>query len=64
MKKIIYLTLFAVLGISGCVSYDGYDTSFEKQYKMLECFGVLKSYMLQESFSSFIYKIIPYCYYK
>ena len=36
MKKIIYLTLFAVLGISGCVSYDGYDTSFEKQYKMLE----------------------------
>ena len=36
MKKIIYLTLFVVLGITGCVSYDGYDTSFEKQYKILE----------------------------
>jgi len=36
MKKIIYLTLFAVLGFTGCVSYDGYDTSFEQQYKILE----------------------------
>lgn len=36
MKKIVYLIFFALIGVCGCVSYDGYDTSFEKQYNLLE----------------------------
>lgn len=49
----------------GGLTYGGFITNNKmKQYKMLECFDVLKSYMVQNGFSSFIYKIIPYCYYK
>lgn len=36
MKKIIYLIFFALITVCGCVSYEGYDNSFEKQYKLLE----------------------------
>ena len=48
----------------GGLTYGGFITNAKmKQYKMLECFDVLKEYMTQNSFSSFVYKIIPYCYY-
>ena len=48
----------------GGLTYGGFITNAKmKQYKMLECFDVLKEYMTKNSFSSFVYKIIPYCYY-
>ena len=48
----------------GGLTYGGFITNAKmKQYKMLECLDVLKEYMTKNSFSSFVYKIIPYCYY-
>lgn len=48
----------------GGLTYGGFITNAKmKQYKMLECFDVLKEYMTKNGFSSFVYKIIPYCYY-
>lgn len=53
-----------VLYSHGGLTYGGFitDTSM-KQHKMLDCFEVLKSYMKENNFNSFIYKIIPYCYF-
>lgn len=48
----------------GGLTYGGFITNSKmKEYKMLECFDVLKTYMKENDFSSFIYKIIPYCYF-
>ena len=48
----------------GGLTYGGFITNIKmKEYKMLECFDVLKSYMKAKGFSTFIYKTIPYCYY-
>lgn len=48
----------------GGLTYGGFITNQKmKQYKMLECFDVLKSYMKDNGFESLIYKTIPYCYY-
>ena len=43
----------------GGLTYGGFITNTKmKEYKMLECFDVLKSYMKENSFDSFIYKTI------
>ena len=48
----------------GGLTYGGFITNQKmKEYKMLECFSVLKSYMKNNGFLSLIYKTIPYCYY-
>lgn len=48
----------------GGLTYGGFITNQKmKEYKMLECFDVLKSYMQKNGFNSLIYKTIPYCYY-
>ena len=48
----------------GGLTYGGFITNTKmKEYKMLECFDVLKSYMKENGFASLIYKTIPYCYY-
>lgn len=48
----------------GGLTYGGFITNTKmKQHKMLECFDVLKSYMMENGFSSLIYKTIPYCYF-
>ena len=48
----------------GGLTYGGVITNTKmKEYKMLECFEVLKSYMKENGFTSLIYKTIPYCYY-
>ena len=53
-----------VLISHGGLTYGGFITNSKmKQYKMLECFEVLKSYMKKNGFTSLIYKTIPYCYY-
>ena len=38
MKNIFYLTVFliSVFCLSGCISREGYPTSFEKEYRKLE----------------------------
>lgn len=49
----------------GGLTYGGFITGQKmKEYKMLECFEVLKSYMNENGFTKCIYKTIPYCYYK
>nr|WP_318739705.1 GNAT family N-acetyltransferase [uncultured Treponema sp.] len=49
----------------GGLTYGGFITSIKmKEYKMLECFDVLKSYMKENGFTSILYKTIPYCYFK
>lgn len=49
----------------GGLTYGGFITNIKmKQYKMLECFEILKEYMMKNNFSTLVYKIIPYCYYK
>lgn len=48
----------------GGLTYGGFITNTKmKEYKMLECFEVLKSYMKENGFTSLIYKTLPYCYY-
>lgn len=49
----------------GGLTYGGFIINQKmKQYKMLECFDALKTYMKENDFELFIYKTIPYCYYK
>jgi hypothetical protein len=48
----------------GGLTYGGFITNQKmKEYKMLECFDILKAYMQENGFNSLIYKTIPYCYY-
>lgn len=48
----------------GGLTYGGFITNSKmKQYKMLECFEVLKKYMQESGFCSLLYKTVPYCYY-
>lgn len=48
----------------GGLTYGGFiSNSKMKEYKMLECFDVLKSYMKENNFDKLIYKTIPYCYF-
>lgn len=48
----------------GGLTYGGFISNTKmKEYKMLECFDVLKAYMKENGFATFIYKTIPYCYY-
>ena len=53
-----------VLCSHGGLTYGGFITNTKmKEYKMLECFDVLRTYMKENGFTSLIYKTIPYCYY-
>lgn len=48
----------------GGLTYGGFITNQKmKEYKMLECFEVLKTYMKENGFDTLLYKTIPYCYY-
>ena len=48
----------------GGLTYGGFITNSKmKEYKMLECFEILRTYMKQKGFCSLVYKIIPYCYF-
>lgn len=48
----------------GGLTYGGFITDSKmKQYKMLECFELLKNYMTENNFSALTYKTIPYCYF-
>lgn len=46
------------------LTYGGFISNTKmKEYKMLECFDVLNTYMNENNLKVFIYKTIPYCYY-
>ena len=47
----------------GGLTYGGFVSGTKmKQHKMLECFDVLKTYLVENGFSSCVYKTIPYFY--
>lgn len=49
----------------GGLTYGGFiSNSKMKEYKMIECFELLINYLKENNFNTFIYKTIPYCYYK